>query len=73
MSKSPKNEQIKRFFIKSMPNWQTFKLFERSGTETIDQFCSSASQQIAIKEMCNIEEYFGDGYNEIAETNTEKC
>ena len=67
-----KNEQIKRFFIKSMPNWLKPKLLERPDTDTIDQLCSLASQQIAIREMCNREEYFDDGFNEITESNTDK-
>ena len=72
MSENRKNEQIKRFFIKSMPNWLKPKLLERPDTDTIDQLCTLASQQIAIREMCNREEYFDDGFNEITETNTDK-
>ena len=67
--KIEKNEQIKRFFIKSMPNWLKPKLLERPDTDTIDQCCTLASQQIAIREMCNREEYFDDGFNEITESN----
>ena len=70
MSENRKNEQIKRFFIKSMPNRLKPKLLERPDTDTIDQLCSLASQQIAIREMCNREEYFDDGFNEITESNT---
>ena len=72
MSKNRKNEQIKRFFIKSMPNWLKPKLLERPDADTIDQLCTLASQQIAIREICNIEEYFDDGFNEINESNTDK-
>ena len=72
MSENRKNEQIKRFFIKSMPNWLKPKLLERPETDTIDQLCTLASQQIAIREMCNREEYFDDGFNEITESNTDK-
>ena len=72
MSENRKNEQIKHFFIKSMPNWLKSKLLERPDTDTIDQLCTLASQQIAIREMCNREEYFDDGFNEITETNTDK-
>ena len=57
MSENRKNEQIKRFFIKSMPNWLQPKLLERPDTDTIDQLCTLASQRIAIREMCNREEY----------------
>ena len=72
MSENRKNEQIKRFFIKSMPNWLKPKLLERPDTDNIDQLCTLASQQIAIREMCNREEYFDDWFNEITETNTDK-
>ena len=55
-----------------MPNWLKPKLLERPDTDTIDQLCTLASHQIAIREMCNIEEYFDDGFNEITESNTDK-
>ena len=53
-----------------MQNWLKPKLLERPDTDTIDQLCSLASQQIAIREMCNREEYFDEGFNEITESNT---
>ena len=54
-----------------MPNRFKPKLIERPGTETIDQLCTLASQQIEIREMCNREEYFDDGFNEITVSNTD--
>ena len=72
MSENRKNEQIKRFYIKSMPNWLKPKPLERPDTNTIDQLFTLASQQIAIREMCNREEYFDDGFNEMTESNTDK-
>ena len=72
MSENRKNEQIKRLFIKSMPKWLEPKLLERPDTDSIEQLCTLASQQIAIREMCNREEYFDDGFNEITESNTDK-
>ena len=55
-----------------MPNWLTPKLLERPDTNSIDQLCTLASQQIAIREMGNREENFDDGFNEITESNTDK-
>ena len=55
-----------------MPNWLKPKLLERPDTDIIYQLCTLASQQIAIREMCNREEYFDDGFNEISESNTDK-
>ena len=70
-SENRKNQQIKWFFIKSMLNWLKPELLERPQTDTIDQLCILASQQIAIRGMCNREEYFDDGFNEITESNTD--
>ena len=67
-----KNEQKKRFFIKFMPNWLKPKLLERPDTDTMDQLCTLASQKFANREMCNREEYYDDGFNEITESNTDK-
>ena len=72
MSENRKNEQIKRFFVKSMPNCLNSKLLERPDTDTIDQLCTLASQQNANREMCYREEYFDDGFSEITESNTDK-
>ena len=72
MSENRKSEQFKRFLIKSIPNRLKPKLLERPDTDTIDQLCTLASQQIAIREMCNRGEYFDDGFNEITESNTDK-
>ena len=72
MSENRKNEQINGFFIKSMPNWLWPKLLENPDTDNMDQLCTLASQQIAVREICNREEYFDDGFNEITETNTDK-
>ena len=72
MSENRKIKQIKRFFIKSIPNWLKPKLLEKPDTDTIDQLCTLASQQIAILEMCNREVCFDDGFNEITESNTDK-
>ena len=67
MSENRKNEQIKRFSIKSMPNWLKPRLLKRPDQDTIVQLCTLASQQIAIREICNREEYFDDGFNELTE------
>ena len=55
-----------------MPNLLKTKLLERPDTDAIDQLCTLASQQVVIREMSNREEYFGDGFNEITESNTDK-
>ena len=53
MLENRKSEQIKRFFIKSMPTWFKLNLLEQPDTDTIDLLCTLASQQVAIREMCN--------------------
>ena len=72
MSENLKKEQLKRLFIKSMPNWLKPKLLERPDIDTVGQLCTLASQKIAIREMCNREEYFDDGFNKITDSNTDK-
>ena len=70
--RTSKKRTKKRFFIKSMPNWLKPKLLEQPDTGTIDKLCILGSQQIAISEMCNREEYIDDRFNEITESNTDK-
>ena len=55
-----------------MPTWLKPKLLERPDTDTMDQLCILARQKTAIREMCNREEYFGDRFNEITESNTDE-
>ena len=55
-----------------MPNWLNPKLLERPESDTIDPLCTLARKQIAIRKMCNIGEYYGDGFDQITESSTEK-
>ena len=51
-----------------MPNWFKPKLLEGTKTYSEDQFCTIASQQIALREMCNRDEYYVDRFNVMTES-----
>ena len=60
-----RNEQIKRLFIKGMPNWLRSKLMEQPQATTVQELCNLTKKQIMIREVCRNEDYPEDGFNEV--------
>ena len=59
------NEQIRRLFIKGMPNWLRSKLMEQPQAITVQELCHLTKKQIMIREVCLKEDYPEDGFNEV--------
>ena len=60
-----RNEQIRRLFIKGMPNWLRSKLMEQPKATTVLELCNLKKKQIMIREVCRKEDYPEDGFNEV--------
>ena len=60
-----KNEQVKRIFIKAMPGWLRSKLMEQPPATLVTDLCTTARQQMTIRDMCRKDDYPEDGFNEI--------
>ena len=60
-----RNEQIRRLFIKGMPNWLRSKMMEQPQATTVQQLCNLTKKQIMIREVCRKEDYPEDGFNEV--------
>ena len=48
-----------------MPKWLKPKLPERPAGDTINQLCELASLKVAIRQMCNKDEYHDDGMSSV--------
>ena len=66
-----KNEQVKRIFIKAMPGWLRSKLMEQPPATLVTDLCTTARQQMTIRDMCRKDDYPEDGFNEINNTASE--
>ena len=71
MSENYKSEQIESLFIKSRSNWLKLEPLERPETDTIEQLYTLDSQQTAMREICDRNEYCDEGINETTESNSE--
>ena len=67
-----RNEQIRRMFIKGMPNWLQSKLMEQPQATTVQELCKLTRKQIMILEVCRKEDYPEDGFNEVNDRVSEK-
>ena len=63
-----RNNQIKRLFIKGMPNWLRSKMMEQPAATTVQELCNLARKQMTIRDVCRNEDYPEDSFNEIGET-----
>ncbi|XP_063727164.1 uncharacterized protein LOC134854735 [Symsagittifera roscoffensis] len=63
-----RNNQIKRLFIKGMPNWLRSKMMEQPAATTVQELCNLARKQMTIRDVCRNEDYPEDSFNEIGDT-----
>ena len=63
-----RNNQIKRLFIKGMPNWLRSKMMEQPAARAVQELCNLARKQMTIRDVCRNEDYPEDSFNEIGKT-----
>ena len=63
-----RNNQIKRLFIKGMPNWLRSKMMEQPAATTVQELCNLARKQMTIRDSCRNEDYPEDSFKEIGDT-----
>ena len=63
-----RNHQIKRFFKKCMPSWLRAKLLEQPDTATVDDLCLLARRQLTIHNLCKIDDFGENAFNEVSVT-----
>ena len=55
-----------------MPNFIKLRLLEEPETATIEELCTKARQKLMLRELCPIDNWSRDGFNEISTDNSEK-
>ena len=63
---------IIRLFKKAMPNFIRLKLLEEPETATIQELCTKARHKLILRELCPVDDWSRDGFNEISTDNSEK-
>ena len=60
-----KNKQVKRIFIKAMLGWLRSKFMKQLPATLDTDLCTTALQQMTIRDMCRKDDYPEDGFKEI--------
>ena len=63
---------IIRLFKTAMPKFIRLKLLEEPETATIQELCNKARQKPILRELCPVDDWSRDGFNEISFDHSEK-
>ena len=55
-----------------MPNFIRLKLLEEPETATIQELCTKARQKLILRELCPVDDWSRDGFNEMSSEHSEK-
>ena len=67
-----RERHIIRLFKKAMPNFIRLKLLEEPENATIQDLCTKARQKLILRELCPVDDWSRDGFNEMSSENSEK-
>ena len=66
------DRHVSRLFKKAMPIFIRLKLLARENA-TIQDICTKTRQKLILRELCSVDDWSRDGFNEKNNDNTEKC
>ena len=61
-----RERHIIRLFKKAMPNFIRLKLLEEPEDATIQELCTKARQKLILRELCPVDDWSRDGFNEMS-------
>ena len=67
-----RDRHVSRLFKKAMPNFIRLTLPKEPENATIQDLCSEAKQKLNLGELCPVDDWSRDGFNELNNDNTEK-
>ena len=67
-----RERHIIRLFKKAMPNFIKLKLLEEPEDTTIQELCTKVRQKLILRELCPVDDWSRDGFNETSSENSEK-
>ena len=71
-SQMERERHIIRLFKKAMPNFIRLKLLEEPEDATIQELCTEARQKLILRELCPVDDWSRDRFNEMSSENSEK-
>ena len=71
-SQMERERHIIRLFKEAMPNFIRLKLLEEPEDATIQELCTKARQKLILRELCPVDDWSRDGFNEMSSENSEK-
>ena len=60
-----RQRQVRRLFIRSMPNWLRIKLLEKPEDTTVEDLCTQARKTLILHKLCPIDDWSRDAFSEI--------
>ena len=67
-----RDRHVIRLFKEAMPNFIRLKLLEEPENATIQDLCTKARQRLILRELCPVDDWSRDGFNEMNNDNTDK-
>ena len=71
-SQMERERHIIRLFKKAMPNFVRRKLVEEPEDATVQELCTKARQKLFLRELCPVDDWSRDGFNDKSSENSEK-
>ena len=71
-SQMERERHIIRLFKKAMPMFIRLKLLEEPEDATIQELCTKARQKLILRELCPVDDWSRDGFNEMSSEKSEK-
>ena len=67
-----RDRHVSRLFKKAKPNFIRLNLLEEPENATIQDLCTKARQKLIFRELCPVDDWSRDGFNEMNNDNREK-
>ena len=67
-----RDRHVIRLLKKAMPNFIRLKLLEEPENAKIQDLCTKARQKLILRELCPVDDWSRDGFNEMNNDNTDK-
>ena len=67
-----RERQIRKLFIKNMPNWLRIKLMEKPENLTVQELCTIARRSLVLRQLCPVDDWSRDAFAELDENKTDQ-
>ena len=67
-----RERQIRKLFIKNMPNWLRIKLMEKPENLTVQELCTIARRSLVLRQLCPVDDWSRGAFAELDENKTDQ-